>query len=381
MRNIKGFDELFKDELDAYMIRADGSDPDFFYLTGFDVPDPVVYLRKEDKDYLLVSPLEVSRAREEAEVDEVISTSKYREGDSREKVGVLSDIFRQFFDEVEVQSIGVPGDFPLKLADQLRDLDFDIRPAESPVKNARKTKTDGEIKKLKESQRATEEAMKKAKNIIKDSNQEGGFLKRNGEKLTSEKVKQEIKKYLNSKGCEVPEESIVACGEDSSQPHNTGEGFLKPDEPIIIDVFPKKNRYFGDMTRTIVKGHINEEVREMYQAVKEAKEEALKEIEDGVKVSKIHQRASEVLESHGFATLNSDPDTEEGFIHSTGHSVGLELHEGPRLADGDDILKENMVLTVEPGLYIKDIGGIRIEDMIRVTENGYENFNSMEESL
>lgn len=381
MREIKGFEELFEDGLDAYMIRADGSDPDFFYLTSFDVPDPVVYLRTQEKDYLLVSPLEVSRAREEAQVDKVISTSKYREGDSREKVGAISDIFRQFFNELEVQNIGVPGDFPLKLADQLRDIDFDIEPVESPIRNARKIKTDKEIKKLRESQKATEEAMKKAKKIIKDSKIEEGFLKRNEGKLTSEKVKQEIKKYLNSEGCELPEESIVACGRNSSQPHNTGEGFLKSGKPIIIDIFPRKNRYFGDMTRTIVKGDVNEDVREMHNAVKEAKEEALKEIESGVKVREVHQRASEVLEQHGFPTLNSNPDTEEGFIHSTGHSVGLELHEAPRLSNEDEELKKGMVLTVEPGLYMKDSGGLRLEDMILVTESGFENFNSMEESL
>lgn len=362
---------------DGFLMRDNSENKSIYYITEFEVHDPVVLLRTREKDVLLVSPLEAGRARNEASVDEVVSTSKYEDGDSRDNKDKQVDILKSFLKDYRVDSLDVPEDFPLLFADKLRE-DIEVRPVEDPVMEERKVKSSEELEKMREVQRLTEESMEHAKNIIKQAEVDGEALVYQGEELTSDRLRGLIKKFLEDRGCEVPEKSIVVSGSDGADPHSIGEGPLKHGEPIIIDIFPRKNGYFGDMTRTFVKGEASKEFRDMYDAVNEALEVALDHLEAGVTAEKVHGKVCDVLEEHGFETLRSDNDTEEGFIHSTGHAVGLELHEPPRVADSSDELRENMVLTIEPGLYYEDVGGVRIEEMIRVTEDGFENLNSMD---
>jgi Xaa-Pro aminopeptidase len=377
MKGLSGLDSVLND-FDGYMIRDDSSNPSLFYLTGFEAPDPVVYLRTEGESVLLVSPLEFSRARSEADVDKVVSTAKYKSGDSREDKEAQKSILKSFLKDYGVDEVAVPEDFPVKFADDLRQ-DFDLEPVKDKVMQARKMKDEDELDKLRESQEVTEAAMAYAREIIETAVVEDGVLVYEGDVLTSERLKSLIKMFLIEEGCDVPEETIAASGVESSDPHSTGSGPIKPGEPIIIDIFPKKNRFFGDMTRTFVKGEPSQEFLDMYEAVLEAQEAALDELRkgEGVKACEVHDAACSVLEDHGYKTLRSSEEAEEGFIHSTGHGVGLELHEPPRVADNDEELKEGMVVTIEPGLYIKDVGGVRIEDMIHIKSDGIENFNSM----
>ncbi len=370
-------------DADSYLLRADSSDPAMFYFTGFEAHDPVVYLRKRDEDILLVSPLEMSRAKTEADVDQVVSTSKYREGDPRENVDAHIQIFRAFLNEEKVEDIAVPEDFPLKLGDQLRESGLSISPVEDPSKEMRRVKTEEELEKLREAQDTTEKAMKHAKEILEEASVSEGEIYYRGEILTSERLRKSIKNLLFENNYEVPEKTIVASGEQSSRPHDLGSGNLKPGGPIIIDIFPRKDRYFGDMTRTFFKGEPSEKQKKMYGTVLKAQRQAFEvlEKEAGLKLSEVHGKVCDVFENHGYDTLRNNPETEEGFIHSTGHAVGLELHEAPRVANDDLEAEENMVLTIEPGLYYEDLGGVRIEEMIVIKKEGFENFNSMEKEL
>lgn len=371
------------DDIEAYLLRADSSDPAMFYFSGFEAHDPVVYLRKTEEDILLVSPLEVTRARKESDVNRVVSTSEYREGDSRENVDAHIQIFKDFLQDEGVESIAVPNDFPLRLGDDLRESGFSLKAVEDISKKLRRSKTSEELQKVGEAQKTTEKAMQHAKKILQKASVKEGEIHSNGEVLTSEKLRSSIKDFLIENDCEIPEKTIVASGEQSSRPHDLGSGPLKAGEPIIIDIFPKKDRYFGDMTRTFFKGQPSNEARELYEAVLEAQEAAFEVLEEGegLDLSEVHEEVCEVFEERGFDTLRSNPDTEEGFIHSTGHSVGLDLHEAPRVAKESVESEKNMVLTIEPGLYYEDIGGVRIEDMIVVKKDGFENLNSMAKRL
>lgn len=375
--------EELGDDIEAYLLRADSSDPAMFYLSGFEAHDPVVYLRKQDEDVLLVSPLEVTRARKEADVDRVVSTSEYRGGDSRENVDAHIQIFKDFLQDESVENIAVPDDFPLRLGDELRESGFSLTPVEDISKKLRQSKTSEELQKIREAQKTTENAMEHAKDILQEASVREGELHYDGEILTSEKLRSSIKNFLIENNCDVPEKTIVASGKQASRPHDLGSGPLKAGEAIIIDIFPKKDRYFGDMTRTFFKGEASEEARELYEAVLEAQEAAFEVLEEGegLNLSEAHDEVCNIFEERGFDTLRNDPDTEDGFIHSTGHSVGLELHEAPRVSNESVEAERNMVLTIEPGLYYEDIGGVRIEDMIVVKEDGFDNLNSMEKGL
>lgn len=365
-------------DFDAFMMQDTSANSDMYYLTGFEASDPFTYLRKNGESIVLVPPLELSRAKDEAEVDQVVSTSKYADGDPREDEEKQINTLIAFLEDFNAGKIAVPQDFELGLAEDLRDREISLKPVENQVMKSRKQKEPEEIDVIREAQKHTEDAMAKVGDMISNAEVRDDELYLEGEVLTSERIRREIKKFLLDRDCGTPEEPIVASGADSAAPHKTGSGPIKPGEPVIVDIFPQHRKYFGDMTRTFLKGDPSEEVQEMYSAVKQALEAALEVLEEGAGVnsSEIHGKVCDVLEDHGFQTLR-DGDIESGFIHSTGHAVGLDLHEPPRLGDNDAELEEGNILTVEPGLYMPELGGMRIEDMIIVQENGYENINSM----
>lgn len=384
MRRTRSLDEFLESsEYDGFMIRDDShSNSSLYYLTKYEASDPFIYLRKNGESIIVVPQLEFSRAKEEAEVDQVISSSEFEKGESRDREDTKLNLIEKLLERFHIEKLAVPSDFELKTADELREGEIQVEPIDDKVMEARQIKNSEEIEKLRRAQITTEKAMERAKKIIESAKIKESKLYFEDELLTSEKLRKEIKLFLFENSCNLPHETIVASGNDSAKPHSTGKGSIKSGEPIVIDIFPKHdNRYFGDMTRTFVKGEANEELKAMKDAVLEAQKSALDVLEEGagVKASEVHNKVCDILEKHGFSTLRED--TESGFIHSTGHAVGLDLHEPPRIAGNETELKAGHVLTIEPGLYIPEVGGIRIEDMILVEEGGYENFNSMDKDM
>jgi len=201
-------------------------------------------------------------------------------------------------------------------------------------------------------------------------------LHHGGEMLTSERLRSELRQFLMNKQCSL-DETIIACGQAAADPHDIGSGPLRTDEPILLDIYPQhKSGYWGDMSRTFVRGSPSSEFLEMYRTTREAFETALDVLADGAGVTGagVHNAVCDVFEQAGYPTIQ-DGDVDEGFLHSTGHAIGLELHEPPRLVRGTEKLAPGTVLTVEPGLYDREHGGVRIEDMVVVQENGYRNMN------
>jgi len=178
------------------------------------------------------------------------------------------------------------------------------------------------------------------------------------------------------------EELIVACGPKGADPHYFGnpEDVLKANQPIILDIYPRnlRKRYCSDMTRTIVKGRASEEVKKMFEAVLEAKNVSTDAINAGVPGNSVHNLCCDILEKHGYETARGGKQITRGFTHSLGHGVGLQVHEGPGMNELYKFpLEEGNVLTVEPGLYDPDVGGLRIEDMVEVTKTGCNNLTKM----
>jgi len=194
-----------------------------------------------------------------------------------------------------------------------------------------------------------------------------------GEVLTSERVKRMIAGYLLERDY-LAGHAIVAGGEQACDPHEEGHGPLKADQAIIIDIFPRSvaTRYHGDLTRTVLRGQASDALRKQYAAVRAAQEEALASIRAGVEGPVVHARVCGLFEAQGFRT-GEVGGRMQGFFHGTGHGLGLEIHEPPRVSKVPATLQAGNVVTVEPGLYYPGVGGVRLEDVVLVTEDGCSN--------
>jgi Xaa-Pro aminopeptidase len=377
---------LDEEGLDGYLVEADGEDSDQRYLSGFTAPDPFVTLYTGET-HLLVSALEYGRAKSNARVESVERHSEYDHRANLEAYGQTEGGHRTlaaFLDAHGVESVAAPGSFPLGTADGLRDLGVTVEADyDDVVESIRATKTDEEIEHIRTAQKANEAAMARAEELLERADVDAdGTLNHDGEALTSERVKQEIEIELLRYGCAL-DETIVACGADAADPHDRGSGPLSAEEAIIVDIFPrsKKTGYYADMTRTFCVGDPAETIAEWYDLTLEAQEAALDAIEAGVTGSEVHGAVCDIYEDAGLPTLRSDETTETGFIHTTGHGVGLDIHEFPRVSEQENELEVGHVVTVEPGLYDPAVGGVRIEDLVVVTEDGYENLTEYEKSL
>jgi Xaa-Pro aminopeptidase len=371
-------DTILGDDADGYLLDADGTDSTQRYLSGFDAPDPFVTCYTPEGVHLLVSGLEYGRARKDARADTVSRLSAY---DYRDRVGELGRatgrgaVVADFLADHGVDGVAVPGRFPLGTADGLRESGVTVRADESDaVTEIRAVKTAEEIEHVRRAQRANERAMATAESLLESATVVEGVLHRDGEPLTSEAVRREIELTLVREGCAL-DETIVACGADAADPHDRGSGPLRADESIVVDIFPRdtETRYHADMTRTFVKGEPTATLREWFDLTDEARRAALDALGPGVTGAAVHDAVCDVYENAGLPTLRTDPDAGTGFIHSTGHGVGLDVHELPRLAPDGPELEPGNVVTVEPGLYDPDVGGVRIEDLVVVTADGYEN--------
>ena len=359
---------------DGYLVDDDATNSDQRYLSGYDAGDPYVTLYTPERTAILIKSLEYPRARRESRADEVRRPSDY----GYSAYGTAEDhrdAVAAFLAEFDVESVAVPLRFPVGHADGLRDRGIDVVPEdEGVVTTTRAIKTGEEIDHIRRAQRATEAAMQRVEDLVANAAIEDGVLHHEGDPLTAEVVKRTLQRDLLDRGYDLGE-PIVAPGEQAADPHERGSGPLRADEPILIDLAPRDedSKYHADMTRTFVRGEPSEEIRERYDVTHEALDAALAAIEPGATGADVHDAVCDVYEAAGYATLRSDPDTETGFIHATGHGVGLDGHELPSVGPGGPELQPGHAVTIEPGLYDPAVGGVRIEDLVIVTEDGYEN--------
>ena len=376
-----------KDARTLLVIGAPEHDAAAYHLSGFLAPDPVIALRAGDKRYLIVSSMEYGRAKKEAGTDEVLSFDELevmrlaRElKGGRALAAAAADLLERL--EAADSPVAVPPSFGVVYADELRARGLAVTPDARLFASLRRAKTEEEISHIEKTQRAVEAACALAVEILEGSTiAEDGTLLYGGEALTSERLRSEIDIELLRRGC-AADGTIAAGGPQAADPHERGRGPLRAGESIILDIFPvdTSSRYYADMTRTFVKGEPSLELKEMYDAVLEGQEAALQMIRAGVNGRDVHEKVSDILHERGYKTLVHDQKPGEplrkGFIHGTGHGVGLEIHEAPRASTVDEKLVAGDVITVEPGLYDPEIGGIRIEDLVVVTEDGCRNLTN-----
>ena len=355
---------------------------DIYYRTRFFVNVTVMYVEHEGKKHLLVNDLEYGRAGSEARVDEVVSTTPYE--DRIRALGEpvrLASVLHLFFEERGIEDVLVPQAFPFAHAERLRELGHGVKSRDDPFFPERAVKRPDEIEAITETQRYTEEAMALAADILRKSEIRSGFLYRGGEPLTAERVRIEIQKYLLEKSCQAAY-TIVAGGDQATDPHARGSGPLPANQPIIIDIFPHStvSRYWGDMTRTFVRGKAAPAVRKLWKDVLDAQTLAFERLRSGVDGQKVHEEVVSLFKERG------NPNEEvggkkTGYIHSTGHGIGLDIHEPPRIGKVESKLSAGQVVTVEPGLYYPGTGAIRLEDVVVITEDGCRNLNRFPKDL
>ena len=364
------------------IVAASEKDSNLYYATKFLAPDPFIFSEIKGKKYLLMNDLEIDRAKAQSTVDQVLSVAKMAEAlKTKGAEATAVNLVDSFFKEHQVKNILVPASFGVALADGLRQKGYTLTTKGEPFYEERVFKSDEEIEKLTQALRYTEAALKEAIDMIASSKIKDGKLYTDGELLTSERIKKIINVKLMEYNC-VAEHTIVSCGKDCVDPHNQGSGALLANTSIILDVFPRSadSRYFADITRTVVKGEASPKLKKMYDLVREGQEIGFRHLKDGVDGKEIHDRIMQYFEKEGFKT-GEIGGRMQGFFHGTGHGVGLDIHEPPRVGGVSDILKERVVVTVEPGLYYLDSGGVRLEDTVVITKNGIRNLTKFPKVL
>lgn len=320
---------------------------------------------------LVVPLLEVGRARQEAPRARVYTPAELKI--PRVKLRRIAAWAEGLLRINQLRAVRVAPTCPAGLVAYLQRRRFRVHIEDGPVYPQRARKDAEEIARIREVQHAAVAATRAAVQEIRAARvDKKGFLIRRGRTLTAEEVKVVIELELLRRQCQ-SRDTIVAGGRLGADPHDRGHGPLRAGEPIVIDIFPqhKHHGYWGDITRTVVKGRATPEVRAMFEAVRQAQSEALRLVKPGVRGDRIHARVQEVFADRGFFTGDRD-GLPVGFFHGTGHGVGLEIHEPPSLSLAQVRLRAGHVVTVEPGLYYPEHGGMRIEDTVAVTTGGAE---------
>lgn len=318
---MKIIDAMHKENLDTLFIL---NPYNIAYLAGFK-PSSSSFLVITDEPVLFTSKMDI----EDANLNSKIHVEEFK---SLDKIK-----------EIIKGNVGIEGSMKMETFERLKkDSSFDFKITRI-IEEKRQIKTKDELENIVKALRIAEKSLKEVNDLKKSENE----------------IAAEIEYNMRLNGSnKAAFDTIVASGTRSSLPH--ADPTLKHIEmPVVIDWGAKYNNYCSDTTRTIIQ---NEKHEEIFNIVLEAQKSAINAIKPGVKASYIDKVARDVIEEYGYG---------KSFIHSTGHSIGLEVHESPSLSNRETIkLQKGMVITVEPGIYLENEFGVRIEDMVHITNKG-----------
>jgi len=354
--------------------------PEIRHEVPVPIPDPFLYAERGGERHVVTSSFEIDRITsvapelnvmpyEEFGIDEL-----YAQGLTRDEIEleVILRAARRF----GVEQAVVPGTFPLEVADHLRANGIEVKADSQHFVQRRRVKNEAELAGIRRAQRAAEAAMDAAREVLRSADRQNGTLLVDGEQLTCERLRLAVEQAFTANGA-FADEFIVSHGAQTAVGHDMGSGPIAPDEPICLDLFPRdrESGCFADMTRVFVVGTPSDELLEWHRLCKEALERSVAAVKPGIAGSDLFKITCDVFEESGYPTLRSKQPGEvlqDGFYHSLGHGVGLEVHEEPALGRAPGQLVEGDVIAVEPGLYRNGYGGCRLEDLVLVTENGGE---------
>ena len=362
---------------------ASETDADILYPTGFFAPDPFLFVQAARGRILVMSDLEMDRARAQARVDEVrswsaVARAEEAAGGKATPAAVIARALRQ----LGLRRVEVPRSFPLGLAMDLdaRGIRLEIGP--DPFWPERETKGKDEVRAIQSALRAAEAGLEaglaalRATRIGRD-----GWLRRDGRRFRAEDLRSAVNARIMALGC-LPAHTICAPGDQAVDPHQEGHGPIRAHTPIVMDIFPRSERtgYFGDLTRTVVRGRAPDRLREVYALVAEGVRLGHRRVRPGADGPAIHREIQDLFTARGFPTGLRDGRM-QGFFHGTGHGLGLQIHEPPSISPRPSTLRAGHVVTVEPGLYYLGLGGVRLEDVALVTAAGSRNLTRVPKVL
>jgi Xaa-Pro aminopeptidase len=341
--------------------------PDLRHEVPVAIPDPLLYAERDGSRHVVVSALEYERVRavdglearafEDLGMDELLAQGMHRDAAELE-------VYVRACRELGISEAVVPWTFPLALAERLRTQGVAVTAERDLFVARRRVKTEVELAGIRRAQRACEAAMGTAKGLI-------------GEGVSCEEVRAAIERIFIEHDV-FADEIIVSHGAQSAIGHEIGSGPIGAGEPVVIDLFPRDRQSgcYADMTRTFVAGEPPDELIEWHRLCKEALDLALGALRPGIRGAELHRLVCDLFHEHGYKTqLSKEPGEvlSEGFFHSLGHGVGLEVHEEPGLGRNGVELVAGDVVAVEPGLYRPGFGGCRLEDLVLVTGDSCEN--------
>jgi Xaa-Pro aminopeptidase len=342
---------------------------DMLYATGFQAPDPFLFIEHRGVKTIVLNDLEIDRGRGQARVEEILAFSELaREIGGQPPVGLVAAYLLR---HRGVRRVEVPSDFPLGLARILEKAGVKVQAVDGHFWPQREVKSKPEMAEIRRALNIAKAGLLRAVEVLRAAKiGRDSVLRRNGRKLTSEIVRAEADSAVLHAGG-VPDGTIVAGGRQACDPHERGHGPLRAHELIILDIFPRAARsgFFGDLTRTVVRGRATDEQRRLYRTVCAAQRLAIRAIKPRVSGALVHRTVQEFFTARGYPTERRRGRW-TGFFHGTGHGLGLDLHEEPRLAA--TTFRVGQVFTVEPGLYYPGVGGARHEDVVAVTRTGCE---------
>jgi Xaa-Pro aminopeptidase len=350
-------------------------DPDQRYLSGFFVPDRFLSFQIGEKRIGVFSDLEINRAKTESRFTDFLSLNAVEKSVRnwlRRKTISVADQIAWLVKVYDIDILRLPESFPVLVSEGLHKHQVVFQVVKGALISSRLEKTGVEAEMIREGNRCSRAGFKLVSEILQASEIRDGFIHYQGDVLTSEYLREEIEVVCLRMGG-IASHTIVAGGDQACDPHCSGSGPLRANELIIVDIFPrmKMHGYFGDMTRTFLKGTASEEQRNLVATVKAAHELGISLVKGNAKAKKIHKAIVQHFDEAGFKTGHRN-GVPTGFFHGTGHGLGLEIHEPLRIANYKLTLRPGFVLTVEPGLYYPGLGGCRIEDVVWVTDTGCE---------
>jgi Xaa-Pro aminopeptidase len=345
------------------------------------VPDPFLYVERDGTRHVVLTSFEIDRVRRVPDAPETHANEEFgyddliAQGLPRDEV--LLEVAVNACRALGVVEASVPWGFPVKLADRLREAGVTLTPELDFFQDRRRVKSGAELAGIRRAQRAAEAGMDAARALLRGAAPNGAGLVVEGEALTSERIKAAILEAFTERGA-IADEFIVAHGAQSAVGHDMGSGPIAAGEPVVIDLWPRdiETACYADMTRTYVVGEPPEEIVRNHALCKEALDRSLAAIRAGVPGADVFTLVCELFHEAGQPTqLSKRPGEvlEDGFYHGLGHGVGLEIHEAPSLGRAPGAMVAGDVVTVEPGLYRHGYGGVRLEDLVLVTEDGAEN--------
>jgi len=364
------------------LIYAGTIDPAMRHEVPIGIPDPFLYVEAGGERHVVLTSFEIDRVNaipggptphpyEEFGYDALLG-----QGLTREEVYIRVAIAA--CKHFGVTEAAVPATFPAIFADRLREAGVTLTPEYDLFYGRRRVKSEVELAGMRRAQRAAEGGMDAARDLLRRASQNGAGLEVDGEPLTCEQIKAAIAEVFTRHGMTF-DEFIVSHGAQAAVGHDMGSGPIHAGVPIVIDIWPRDNESFCfcDMTRTYVVGEVADDVREWHRLCKEALDRAVAEIKAGADGRAIYDGTCDIFEAAGEPTQRTKvpgKPLSEGFFHGLGHGVGLEVHEAPGMGlASKHSLVAGDVVTVEPGCYRQGYGGVRLEDLVLVTQNGAEN--------